>query len=82
MTVIIAIIAPTEVLGDDGGQWDKVSIWKELPNNEIPVIIVKDAKINDEKIDIMEDAINSKYTKNSRTEFLGWNEGQRNNKII
>lgn len=68
-------MGPIQVWADDGNQWDELKSWVELPKGYIPVIIVKDAKIHDEKVDIMEDAINSKHTKNSRTEFLGWNEG-------
>ena len=75
MVVVVAIFVPTEIWAEEGKQWDETIGWKQIKDNCIPVLIVRDAKISEEKVDIIEDSINSKYTKDSRTQFLGWNEG-------
>ena len=75
MAVTIAILIPMEVWGENSEQWDELRAWKELKDNTIPVQIIRDAKVTEEQVDIVEDAINSKQVKKSRTQFLGWNEG-------
>lgn len=76
MAVSIAIFIPVEILAEDSEQWSELRHWENIQENKIPVLIVRDAKISETQVDIVEDAINSKKVKNSgRTLFLGWNEG-------
>ena len=76
MAVSIAIFIPVEIWAEDGEQWNELRRWGDVQENIIPVLIVRDAKVSENQVDIVEDAINSKKVKNSgRTLFLGWNEG-------
>lgn len=75
LVVMAAIFVPQEIWAEEGEQWDEGKGWASIKDNCIPVLIVRDAKVSEEKVDIIEDSINSKFTKNSRTQFLGWNEG-------
>lgn len=76
MAVLSAIFIPLEVWAEEDEQWNELSSWKDVQDNIIPVLIIRDAKVSENQVDIVEDAINSKEVKNSgRTLFLGWNEG-------
>jgi len=75
MTVIMTIIVPIGVWADDGNQWGELKAWTEIPDNEIPVLIIKDVKINEKQVDIVKNAIYSEKTNSKRTLFFGWNEG-------
>ncbi|MFQ5475432.1 MAG: M57 family metalloprotease [Nitrosopumilus sp.] len=75
MVVVVAIFVPVEVWAEEGGQWNELRVWKEVKDDKIPVLILRDAKVSENQVDVVEDAINSKDVKNSRTQFLGWNEG-------
>lgn len=75
LATIIAVLIPVEVWAEDSNQWSEIRTWKGLKDNTIPVLILRDASVSEEQVDIVERAINSKEVKNSRTQFLGWNEG-------
>lgn len=76
MVASIAIIIPVESWAEDGEQWNELRRWEDVQGNIIPVLIMRDAKVSENQVDIVEDAINSKIVKNpGRTLFLGWNEG-------
>ncbi|WP_246275390.1 matrixin family metalloprotease [Nitrosopumilus oxyclinae] len=76
MAVSIAIFIPVEIWAENSEQWSELRHWENVKENKIPVLIVRDAKVSETQVDIVEDAINSKKVKNSgRTLFLGWNEG-------
>lgn len=76
MAVGIAIFIPIEIWAEDSEQWNELRRWDNVQENKIPVLIVRDAKVSETQVDIVEDAINSKKVKNSgRQLFLGWNEG-------
>ncbi|MGY5148150.1 MAG: matrixin family metalloprotease [Candidatus Nitrosopumilus sp. bin_7KS] len=76
MAVGIAIFIPIEIWAEDSEQWNELRRWDNIQENKIPVLIVRDAKVSETQVDIVEDAINSKKIKNSgRQLFLGWNEG-------
>ncbi|MCV0430168.1 MAG: matrixin family metalloprotease [Nitrosopumilus sp.] len=71
----ITIITPLDIFSEEDDQWNELRKWKKIPDDKIPVLIVRDAKVSQNQVDIVENAINSKEVKNSRTLFLGWNEG-------
>lgn len=72
----ITIFVPVEIWADHGEQWNELSRWKNIEDDKIPVLIIRDAKVSENKVDIVEKTINSKETRNSeRKLFLGWNEG-------
>ena len=78
MAVICIIFLPVQVWAEENAQWNELRKWKELNDNIIPVLIVRDAKISQQHVDMVEDVINSKQIKKSgRTLYLGWNEGIR-----
>ncbi|MHA7647172.1 matrixin family metalloprotease [Nitrosopumilus sp. S4] len=72
---IITVCLPSDVWAVDDTQWEELRAWKELKDNIIPVLIIRDSSVGEYQVDIVEDAINSKKVKNSRALFLGWNEG-------
>lgn len=72
MTVII----PVESWAENDYKWDELRPWKEVKDNTIPVLIIRDTNVSEKRADIVEDVINSKETINSeRKLFQGWNEG-------
>ena len=76
MAAVMVIIVPIQAFAEEENQWSEIRAWKNLKDDTIPVLIVRDSKVSEHQVDIVEDAINSKQTKNSsRTLFLGWNEG-------
>lgn len=76
LAVAIVIIVPMEVWAEDGYKWDELRAWKEVKDNKIPVLILRDAKVSEKQVDIVEDAINSKdVTDSGKMLFQGWNEG-------
>jgi len=75
IAVATIIFVPLDVWADDDMQWDELRIWKESADNKIPVLIIRDAKVSETQVDIVEDAINSKEKNSGRTLFMGWNEG-------
>lgn len=75
IAVATIIFTPLEIWAEEDKQWNELRSWKESTDNKIPVLIIRDAKVSETQVDIVEDAINSKEVKNSRTLFLGWNEG-------
>lgn len=73
MTVIII---PIESWAEYNHKWDELAAWKEVKNNEIQVLIIRDANVSQKHVDIVEDTINSKEVNNSGKKlFQGWNEG-------
>jgi len=75
MAVVSTIFIPLEVWAEDGEQWNKLSPWKNVQDDIIPVLIIRDAKVSEKQVDIVEDTINSKEIRNPEiTSFLGWNE--------
>ena len=70
MTVIMTIITPIDVWADDGNQWGKLSVWTDIKDNEIPVLILKDAKVTEKQVDIVKDVIYSNKTNSERTLFF------------
>ncbi len=75
VAVVLVIFVPLEVWAEDEGQWNKLSSWNEFKDNKIPVLILRDAKVSEKQVDIVEFVINSKKVNSERTLFLGWNEG-------
>ena len=76
MAVVCVIFIPSEVWAEEDEQWNELRTWKNVQDDIIPVLIIRDAKVSENQVDIVEDAINSKEVKgNGRTLFLGWNEG-------
>ena len=76
MAVICMVFLPTQACAEESGQWNELRKWKDLKDNIIPVLIVRDSKVSQQQVDIVEDAINSKQIeKSGRTQYLGWNEG-------
>ncbi len=75
LTVVILIIVPLEVWAEDEGQWNELRAWKEVKDNKIPVLVLRDAKVSEKQVDIVEYVINAKKMNSGRTLFLGWNEG-------
>ncbi len=74
--IITAIIIPIESWAEYNHKWDELASWKEIKNNEIPILIIRDAKVSQKHVDIVEDVINSKEVINSEKKlFQGWNEG-------
>jgi len=73
--VVILIFVPLEVWAEDEGQWDELRAWNEVKDNKIPVLILRDAKVSEKQVDIVEYVINAKKVNSGRTLFLGWNEG-------
>lgn len=70
------IIIPIESWAEYNHKWDELAAWKEVKNNEIQVLIIRDAKVSQKHVDIVEDTINSKEVNNSGKKlFHGWNEG-------
>ncbi len=72
---VMLIFVPLEVSAEDKGQWNELRVWKEVKDNKIPVLILRDAKVSEKQVDIVEFVINSKKVNSGRTLFLGWNEG-------
>ena len=77
IAVATIIFVPLDVWAGDDKQWNELRTWKESIDNKIPVLIIRDAKVSETQVDIVEDAINSKEKNAGRTLFLGWNEGIR-----
>lgn len=77
MAISTAIFIPTGIWAEDSEQWNELRQWKNVEANTIPVLIMRDAKVGVNQVDIVEDAINSKIANSGRTLFLGWNEGIR-----
>lgn len=75
VVVVILIFVPLEVWAEDEGQWDELRAWNEVKDNKIPVLILRDAKVSEKQVDIVEYVINAKKVNSGRTLFLGWNEG-------
>ncbi|MBS3925827.1 MAG: matrixin family metalloprotease [Nitrosarchaeum sp.] len=74
--IITVIIIPIESWAEYNHKWDELAAWKEVKNNEIQVLIIRDAKVSQKHVDIVEDTINSKEVDNSGKKlFQGWNEG-------
>jgi len=73
--VVILIFVPLEVWAEDEGQWSELRAWNEVKDNKIPVLVVRDAKVSEKQVDIVEYVINAKKVNSGRTLFLGWNEG-------
>ena len=73
--IVIVIFIPSEIWAEDGDQWDKLRSWKEVKDNKIPILILRDLMISERQINIVEDVINSKKVNAERTLFFGWNEG-------
>lgn len=75
MAVAIAIFAPADIWADDE-KWGQLSKWQPMNENIIPVLVVRDAAVDQNHINIVENVINSKEVKkNERPLYLGWNEG-------
>jgi len=76
MVAGIAIFIPVEIWADSSDQWNELRHWENVQENKIPVLIMRDAKVSENQVEIVEQAINSKIVGNSeRTLFFGWNEG-------
>lgn len=75
MAVMISFFAPSEIWAEEEEQWEELKSWKEVKDNKIPVLILRDANVDEEQVDIAEDVINSKTKNSERTLFLGWNAG-------
>ncbi|MBS3922109.1 MAG: matrixin family metalloprotease [Nitrosarchaeum sp.] len=76
--IIAAITIPIESWAEYNHKWDELAAWKEVKNNEIQVLIIRDAGVSQKYTDIVEDTINSKDVINSGKKlFQGWNEGIR-----
>ncbi len=75
VAVVLVIFVPLEVWAEDEGQWNELNTWNEFKDNKIPVLILRDAKVSEKQVDIVEFVINSKKVNSERTLFLGWNEG-------
>jgi len=73
--VVILIFVPLEVWAEDEDQWSELRAWNEVKDNKIPVLVVRDAKVSEKQVDIVEYVINAKKVNSGRTLFLGWNEG-------
>lgn len=72
------IIIPIESWAEYNHKLDEITAWKEIKNNEIQVLIIRDANVSQKHVDFVEDAINSKDIINSGKKlFQGWNEGIR-----
>ena len=75
VAVVLVIFVPLEVWAEDEGQWNELNTWNEFKDNKIPVLILRDAKVSEKQVDIVEYVINAKKMNSGRTLFLGWNEG-------
>ena len=75
VAVVLVIFVPLEVWAEDEGQWNELNTWNEFKDNKIPVLILRDAKVSEKQVDIVEYVINAKKVNSGRTLFLGWNEG-------
>lgn len=76
LIIATVIIIPVESWAEYNHKWDELASWKELKENKIPVLIIRDANVSQEHVDIVENAINSNESINSeRKSFRGWNEG-------
>ena len=65
-----------EAWAEEDYKWDELRAWKQVKDNTIPILIVRDANVSEKQVDLVEYTINSKETTNSEKKlFQGWNEG-------
>ena len=76
LVIATVIIIPVEAWAEEDYKWDELRAWKQVKDNTIPILIVRDANVSEKQVDLVEDTINSKETTNSEKKlFQGWNEG-------
>ena len=76
LAIATVIIIPVEAWAEENYKWDELRAWKQVKDNTIPVLIVRDANVSEKQVDLVEYTINSKETTNSEKKlFQGWNEG-------
>jgi len=76
LVIATVIIIPVEAWAEEDYKWDELRAWKQVKDNTIPILIVRDANVSEKQVDLVEYTINSKETTNSEKKlFQGWNEG-------
>ena len=75
LVIATVIIIPVEAWAEEDYKWDELRAWKQVKDNTIPILIVRDANVSEKQVDLVEYTINSKETTNSEKKlFQGWNE--------
>ena len=76
LVIATVIIIPVEAWAEEDYKWDELRAWKQVKDNTIPILTVRDANVSEKQVDLVEYTINSKETTNSEKKlFQGWNEG-------